>query len=219
MSFLSRLEGNHVKVFDRSNRYIFNVAKLGYYQNIIDFYRCFCTIFFNSKMFILGFTIHWENARDLQYAIQVSFPTDSTCTIFFTLNTVHTTVDLPDQCSWSSQLGRPQTHTWHRTAWWNLVPSLGKLEWTGRKLKWKKKRSDNQVQLEQLSGGSGSSDTLSRSVVNLDVGLSKFGTLTWHHCLWGRRTARQRAQGEAVVSCLSAGRGGRGQSSDITACV
>lgn len=42
----------------------------------------------------------------------------------------------------------------------------------------KKKTSDDQVQLKQLSGGSGSSDTLSRSVVNLDVGLSKFGTLT-----------------------------------------
>lgn len=122
---------------------------------------------------------------------------------------------LPGQCSWSSQLDRPQTRTWHRTAWWTTVPSLEKKE-TVWKIKLKNSNGD---QVQFSSSGSAKEVAAApwqqwRSVSG--GGKLRCGTVKlWNSYLtpWpvkGRPTARQRARGEAVVSCLSAGGEGRG---------
>lgn len=122
----------------------------------------------------------------------------------------HNNSVLPGQCSWSSQLGRPRTHTWHRTACWMRAFSWKEnyqKKWTSVKCQ-PKTRVRLVRQWRNWQCLPDSCDSASLVVVNLALWLSNFETLSYltPGPMMNQPPSMYHARGLAESSCLSAGK-------------
>lgn len=119
---------------------------------------------------------------------------------------------LPGQCSWFSQLGRPQNRTGHKTAWWKRVLFLPSV-----KIKvsddWKKYKTlaqtsqchkASKVQERNHWRLPDDRDSLSLMVQFYDCETLKL-SLTWHYVPWWARPLLSPLS-LVTCSCLSAWR-------------